>query len=137
MLPAYAELGVPLVEVVTDGGPEYYGLAWRRTCARLGVRWRKLPPRSPNLNGFVERFQGTVLHQHYRTAFRYRYYTDVPTIDADLAAWVRYYNFQRPHRGYRLNGRRPADLFYATRPDLPITKGFTDQPHPALTTVRT
>lgn len=128
VLPVYRELGVPLVEVVTDGGPEHVGLAWRRTCARLGVRWRRLPPRSPNLNGFVERFQGTVLHAHYRTAFRYRFYLDIDTLDADLQAWLRYYNHERPHRGYRLTGGRPADLFYATRPDLLTQKGWTDEP---------
>lgn len=136
VLPAYQELGVPLVEVVTDGGPEFVGLDFRRACARLGVRWRKLPPRSPDLNGFVERFQGTCLHQHYRIAFRYRFYDDVEVIDADLAAWVRHYNFERPHRGYRLNGLRPADVFYAHRPDLLHAKGWTDDPHPALLTVR-
>lgn len=127
---------MPLVEVVTDGGPEFVGLAFRRTCERLGVRWRKLPPRSPDLNGFVERFQGTVLHQHYRVAFRYRFYDDVEVLDADLQAWLGHYNFERPHRGYRLNGRRPADVFYASRPDLPAAKGWNDEPHPALATVR-
>jgi transposase InsO family protein len=88
---------VRLVEVVTDGGPEFVGLDFRRTCDRLGIRWRKLPPRSPDLNGFVERFQGTVLHQHYRIAFRYRFYDDVNVIDADLAAWLRHFNFERAH----------------------------------------
>ncbi len=130
VLPVYTELGVPLIQVVTDGGPEYYGLAWRRACQRLGIRWRKLPPRSPNLNGFVERFQGTVLHAHYRTAFRYRFYDALDVLDADLQAWLRHYNFERPHRGYRLNGRRPADLFYANRPDLLREKDWTDEPHP-------
>jgi transposase InsO family protein len=136
VLPVYRELGVPLRQVTTDGGPEYTGLAFRRTCARLGIRWRKLPPRSPNLNAFVERFQGSVLHLHYRTAFRYRFYDDVDVLDADLQAWLRHYNFERPHRGYRLNGRRPADVFYAARPDLLTAKGWTDEPHPALSLVR-
>lgn len=136
VLPVYRELGVPLVEVVTDGGPEYVGVAFRRACDRLGIRWHQLPPRSPNLNGFVERFQGTCLHQHYRIAFRYRFYDDVDVIDADLQAWLRHYNFERPHRGYRLNGLRPADIFYANRPDLLTAKGWTDEPHPALQTVR-
>lgn len=36
MLTTYAELGVPLVEVVTDA--EYIGLAFRRACDRLGIR---------------------------------------------------------------------------------------------------
>nr|MBA3727871.1 hypothetical protein [Actinomycetota bacterium] len=36
-----------------------------------------------------------------------RFYTSAADIDADLAAWLRFYNFERPHRGYRTKGRRP------------------------------
>lgn len=42
--PTYREAGIPLVEVVTDGGPEFTGRAFGRACARLGIRWHKLPP---------------------------------------------------------------------------------------------
>jgi transposase InsO family protein len=124
IVPAYREAGIPLIEVITDGGPEFTGRAFRRRCAKLGIRWRKLPPRSPNLNAFVERFQGSVLHLHYRTAFRYRFYVNVEDIDADLQAWLRYYNFERPHRGYRTRGRIPAAIFYQARPDLLTAKGW-------------
>ncbi len=74
VLPVYREAGIELVEVVVDGGPEFKG-EFARTCRRLGIAVHRLPPRSPDLNAFVERFQGTVLHLHYRTAFRYRFYT--------------------------------------------------------------
>ena len=90
IVPAYREAGIPLVEVTTDGGPEFTGRAFRRACTRLGIRWHKLPPRSPNLNAFVERFQGSVLHLHYRTAFRYRFYETVTDLDDGLQAWLRY-----------------------------------------------
>jgi transposase InsO family protein len=123
VLPVYAEAGIPLVEVVVDGGPEFKG-EFTRTCHRLGIGIHRIPPRSPDLNAFVERFQGTVLHLHYRTAFRYRFYTSAADIDADLAAWLRFYNFERPHRGYRTKGRRPAELFYAERPALLVMKGW-------------
>jgi transposase InsO family protein len=66
-----------------------------------GISIHRLPPRSPDLNAFAERFQGTVLHLHYRTAFRYRFYTSARDIDDDLQAWLRFYNFERPHAGYR------------------------------------
>ena len=59
-----------------------------------------------------------------RTAFRYRYYQSAADIDADLAAFLRHYNFERPHRGYRTAGRRPAELFYAHRPQLLKMKGW-------------
>jgi len=123
VVPVYAEAGIPLQEVVVDGGPEFKG-EFRRACGRLGIAVRQLPPRSPDLNAFVERFQGTVLHLHYRVAFRYRFYTRVSDIDADLAAWLRYYNFERPHRGYRTRGRRPAEIFYADRLALLVMKGW-------------
>jgi len=85
-------------------------------CRESGVRHHRIPPRSPNLNAFVERFQGTVLHLHYRVAFRYRYYTSAAAIDADLQAFLRFYNFERPHRGYRTRGRTPASIFFAGQP---------------------
>ena len=107
----------------TDGGPEF-GRAFTAKCLELGIEHHRLPPRSPDLNAFVERFQGTCLHLHYRTAFRYRYYTSARDIDRDLAAWLRHYNFERPHRGYRTRGRRPAELFYAHRPSLLKLKGW-------------
>jgi transposase InsO family protein len=121
--PVYAEAGIELGEVVVDGGPEFKR-EFAAACSRLGVSRHQLPARSPNLNAFVERFQGSVLHLHYRTAFRYRFYTDAADIDADLQAWLRFYNFERPHRGYRTKGRRPAEIFYTDRPDLLELKGW-------------
>ena len=121
--PAYREAGIRLLRINTDGGPEF-GRAFTKACLELAIEHHKLPPRSPDLNAFVERFQGSCLHLHYRTAFRYRYYTSAADIDADLAAWLRHYNFERPHRGYRTRGRRPAQLFYASKPALLKAKGW-------------
>ena len=89
----------------------------RNPGAMADVRQHRIPPRSPNLNAFVERFQGTVLHLHYRVAFRYRYYTSITTIDADLGAFLRFYNYERPHRGYRTRGRTPASIFFSQQPE--------------------
>ena len=116
VLPAIRRAGLRLVTATTDNGPEFarrFGAA----CIAAGVQHHRIPPRSPNLNAFVERFQGTVLHLHYRVAFRYRYYTAIQTIDADLQAWLRFYNFERPHRGYRTRGRTPASIFFSGQPD--------------------
>jgi len=109
--------GLRLVTATTDNGPEF-GRAFGEACRTAGVRHHRIPPRSPNLNAFVERFQGTVLHLHYRVAFRYRWYTRLETIDADLQAWLRFYDFERPHRGYRTKGRTPASIFFRDRPEI-------------------
>jgi hypothetical protein len=44
--------------------------------------------RAPDLNAFVERFEGTRLHDHYRIAFRHRYYTSGTDIEADSQSWL-------------------------------------------------
>lgn len=119
----YAEAGIELGEAIVDGGPEFKR-EFTAACSRLGISRHQLPPRSPNLNAFVERFQGSVLHLHHRIAFRYRFYTDAADIDADLQGWMRFYNFERPHRGYRTKGRRPAEILYSDRPDLLEMKGW-------------
>jgi transposase InsO family protein len=116
VLPATRRAGLRLVTATTDNGPKF-ARTFSAACATAGVRHHRIPPRSPNLNAFVERFQGTVLHLHYRVAFRYRYYTAIETIDADLQAFLRFYNFERPHRGYRTRGRTPASIFFSQQPD--------------------
>jgi transposase InsO family protein len=117
VVPACRRAGLRLITATTDNGPEF-GRTFGDACRAAGVRQHRIPPRSPNLNAFVERFQGTVLHLHYRIAFRYRYYTSAATIDADLQAWLRFYNFERPHRGYRTQGRTPASIFFAGEPEI-------------------
>ena len=125
-LPVSQQLGIPLQQVTVDGGHEFKA-AFRAACRRQGIRRHQLPPRSPDLNAFVERFQGTCLHQHYRIAFRYRFYTAAADLDADLQAWLRFYNFKRPHRGYRTQGRCPAAILYRNRPQLLSQQGW--DPH--------
>lgn len=117
VLPACRRAGLELVTATTDNGPEF-GRGFGEACRQAAVRHHRIPPRSPNLNAFVERFQGTVLHLHYRVAFRYRYYLKVETIDADLQAFLRFYNFERPHRGYRTKGRTPGSIFLSQQPEI-------------------
>ena len=125
VLPAVRRAGLELRTATTDNGPEF-GTAFGEACRQADVRHHRIPPRSPNLNAFVERFQGTVLHLHYRVAFRYRYYLTVDAIDADLQAFLRFYNFERPHRGYRTKGRTPASIFFRGNHDVLHEMGACD-----------
>jgi hypothetical protein len=65
--------------------------------------------------GFVERLQGTILSELWRVAFRRTYYTNVGQLERDLQAYLRFHNRERPHQGYRLQGRTPAAVFLARK----------------------
>jgi len=66
---------------------------------------------NPKTNGFVERLNRTVLEEFFRAAFRKKFYKSVGALQADLDVWLHYYNYERPHRGYRNMGRRPIETF--------------------------
>ncbi len=103
--------GWPLQRVLTDGGSEFKS-DFIAVCRELGVRKTKTRPRHPFTNGFVERVQGTLLHEHWRVEFRRRYFTRVGQIERSLQGALRFYNYDRPHRGYRTRGRTPASILW-------------------------
>ena len=40
---------------------------------------------------------------------REKIYTSIEELQADLDVWLKHYNEERPHRGYRNMGKRPID----------------------------
>ena len=111
LLPVYRRAGWRLQRVLTDGGSEFKGL-FDEACQRLGIRHTRTRPRHAWTNGFVERLQGTILEEHWRIQFRRRYFTGRAALARSLEGFLRFYNEQRPHQGYRLRGRTPATLFW-------------------------
>lgn len=108
--PGYRAAGWVLRRVLTDNGKEFKG-AFIAACAARHIRHTRTKPRHAWTNGFVERLQGTILHEHWRIAFRRHYFTSRPALQRSLDGFLRFYNTQRPHRGYRLLGRTPGELF--------------------------
>jgi transposase InsO family protein len=88
-----------LRRVLTDGGPEFHG-AFDAVCDQLGLRHTRTKPRHDRTNGFVERLQSTILQEHWRVAFRRRYFTSRTALQRSLDAFLRFYH-ERPHHGYR------------------------------------
>jgi transposase InsO family protein len=43
-------------------------------------------------NGFVERFNRTILDEFFREAFREKFYSSVEELQADLDLWLHHYN---------------------------------------------
>ncbi|MGB2982551.1 MAG: IS481 family transposase [Candidatus Bipolaricaulia bacterium] len=103
--------GWKLWRVLTDGGSEFKA-QFDQACRELNVRHTRTKPRHAWTNGFVERLQGTILHEHWRIAFRRRYFRRRQQLQASLGSFIQFYNFQRPHQGYRTKGRTPAEIFW-------------------------
>src|SRR6478736_5708212 len=108
--PGYRQAGWILKRVLTDNGKEFKGV-FAEGCDRLRVKVTRTKPRHAWTNGFVERLQKTILHEHWRIAFRRQYFTSRRSLQRALDRFLQFYNHDRTHRGYRLNGRTPATVF--------------------------
>ena len=112
VLPFYRILDLPVKAVRTDNGREFCGTEKHPYELYLdlnGIEHRRTKVRSPKTNGFVERFNGTVLDEFFRVKMREKFYDSIEALQADLDDWLVFYNTERPHLGYRNMGRRPIE----------------------------
>lgn len=112
VLPQYREWDLPIGAILTDNGREYCGREhhpYELYLALNDIEHRKTQVRKPQTNGFVERFNKTVLDEFFRPAFRTTFYESVDALQEDLNTWLSFYNEERPHLGYRNRGKRPFD----------------------------
>jgi putative transposase len=84
----------PVRAVQVDGGSEFKA-HFERACQQLNLKLFVLPPRSPKLNGFVERAHRTHIEEFYQI---YDYGLDLVSLNLVLSDWERIYNRVRPHR---------------------------------------
>jgi transposase InsO family protein len=119
VLPFYQDKGLQVDAILTDNGREFCGKdthPYELYLELNDIEHRKTQVRRPQTNGFVERFNRTVLDEFFRIAFRKKLYESVEALQVDLDAWLVHYNTERPHQGYRNQGRRPIEtieLFFA------------------------
>jgi len=117
VLPFYKNKGLTIKSILTDNGREFCGKdthPYEIYLALNDIEHRTTKVRKPQTNGFVERFNRTVLEEFFRSAFRTKLYESVIALQEDLDKWLVHYNNERPHQGYRNMGRRPIetiDLF--------------------------
>ena len=113
VLPSYLEQGLEVEHILTDNGREYCGRPMIHPYQIFldfnEIKHRRTKVANPCTNGFVERFNRTVLDEFFRETFRNKFYGSVEELQKDLDQWLHYYNYQRPHRGYRNMGRRPIE----------------------------
>jgi transposase InsO family protein len=112
VLPFYEQQGLCVSTILTDNGTEFCGTPehpYELYLALCEVEHRRTKPNSPQTNGFVERFIRTVKEEFFEDVRRRKLYESMDELQADLDIWLRYYNYERPHQGYRNLGRRPFD----------------------------
>lgn len=98
--------------IQVDGGSEYMKV-FEQACADLGLKLFILPPRSPKLNGRVERAHRTHLEEFY-AVYDLDYHP--PSLNLVLQEWERIYNHVRPHRA--LDNLSPAEYIRSHHPSV-------------------
>jgi transposase InsO family protein len=96
-----AGMPFPIQRIQTDRGAEFFAYEVQERLMGERIRFRPIRPRSPHLNGKVERSQRTDLEEFWSIVD-----LSQPDIEGQLAAWVRFYNHERPHDS--LDSRTPV-----------------------------
>jgi transposase InsO family protein len=84
----------PIGAIQVDGGSEFQA-EFETTCFKRGIRLFVLPPRSPKLNGSVERAQRTHTEEFYEL---YDGDLEIAPLNQALKQWEYTYNHIRPHQ---------------------------------------
>jgi transposase InsO family protein len=97
-------LPFPVNAIQVDGGSEFMA-EFEQACQEAGIALFVLPPRSPKLNGRVERVNGTSRREFWEL---YDGDLELPPLQAALRAWEDAYNHRRPHQA--LGYQTPAEF---------------------------
>jgi putative transposase len=84
----------PVKAIQVDGGSEFQAV-FESVCQRRGIKLFVLPPRSPKLNGGVERAHRTHTEEFYEvtdSSFQ------IADLENELVQWEHIYNTVRPHQ---------------------------------------
>ena len=125
------ELPFPIQRIQTDRGGEFFALTFQKALRHQRIKFRPIRPRSPHLNGKVERSQQTDRAEFWATVD-----LESEALERELDEWQHFYNWHPPHSS--LGGKTPfercCDLLWNTpsREDvldafLPAEEFFRDR----------
>jgi putative transposase len=97
----------PIGAIQVDGGSEFMA-EFEAACQEQQIALFVLPPRSPKLNGRVERLNGTARREFWE---RYDRDLELGPLQEALRAWEEAYNHHRPHQA--LGYQTPAEFLAA------------------------
>ena len=109
------EMPFAIQRVQTDRGREFFAYKVQERLLDWAIKFRPIRPRSPHLNGKVERSQKTDLDEFWSAV-------DLKADDLHqkLDEWQHFYNWHRPHTA--LNGKSPIDRVCDLLGRTPLTE---------------
>lgn len=118
------EMPFPIQRIQTDRGREFFADSVQYQLMEYGIKFRPIKPRSPHLNGKVERTQKTDLQEFYTIV-------DLkdPNLFDRLKEWQHYYNWYRVHGS--LNGKTPMDICHNLSSKTPFWDQVWERYDPA------
>ena len=131
----YQAAPMKITKLLTDNGSQFTDRftgkakqpsgkhAFDKRCAGLEIEHRLAPPRHPQTNGMVERFNGRVAEVIRQTRFK-----SAAELEATLTAYVHAYNYRIPQRA--LDHRSPIQALQKWQSDKPamFKKRVINQP---------
>jgi transposase InsO family protein len=90
------EMPFPIQTIQTDRGREFFALSVQQRLMEIGIKFRPIRPRSPHLNGKVERTQKTDLQEFYP-----RVDIHDPNLFNLAKEWQHQFNWFRAHGGLK------------------------------------
>ncbi|UAW63593.1 IS481 family transposase [Mycoavidus sp. HKI] len=112
------EMPFPIQRIQTDRGTEFFAESVQRYLMSNCIKFRPIPPRSPHLNGKVERSQLTD-----KIEFWSRYSHKEQGIDQRIEEWQFEYNWRRPHGS--LSGKTPVGKLAEVGAQIPLSEDIT------------
>jgi transposase InsO family protein len=107
------EFPFPIQRIRSNRGAEFFGLAFQKAMQLNSIKFRPIRPRSPHLNGKVERSQKTD---------KIEFYPMVDLADSELPLrleeWQFSYNWHRPHSS--LKGKTPMERYCDLMEQTPL-----------------
>lgn len=105
----------PIQRIQTDWGTEFFAEVFQYELMEHFIKFRPIKPRSPHLNGKVERSQKTDKMEFYKTV---NLDGDISSLNKLLNDWEDFYNHKRPHSSLR--GKTPWEKYLELENQVPI-----------------
>ena len=109
-------------QVLTSSSPKYsaYSNPLKAYLRLNDVQHITSKDKSPNSNGFVEKFKMISAEEFIKKNLKNGKYSDMENFSDDFNTWVTYYNYERLNKGFPNFGQTPYDRFIQNSNKLDI-----------------